>query len=229
MRAPVISLASTKGGVGKTTLAFVLATEFARRGREEGSNAPPVVCIDGDPNATLIWAVNRGRPDGVEAVPANDDTIMAVMNKAVERGRAVVVDLQGSANQAMLYAVAKSNLVLIPTQPSAFDMRQTIGTEEVVRKAADMLGRKIEARIVFSRTAVLPRQVTKHSQDQVSDRSLAKLKVEMMERTALQKMTFTGKPPVADNPTSAAAKNVAALADEVASIIGLPLEGQGAA
>jgi len=28
---PVVSLASTKGGVGKTTLAYVLATEFARR------------------------------------------------------------------------------------------------------------------------------------------------------------------------------------------------------
>ena len=30
-KCPIISLASTKGGVGKTTLAYVLATEIARR------------------------------------------------------------------------------------------------------------------------------------------------------------------------------------------------------
>src|SRR3984885_6057919 len=64
---PIVSLASTKGGVGKTTLAYVLATEVARRlahATSAGSAGhvaqPPespwrgrVTCIDADPNRTL--------------------------------------------------------------------------------------------------------------------------------------------------------------------------------
>ena len=39
---PVLVLASTKGGVGKTTIAYCLATELARRTGE------PVECIDAE-------------------------------------------------------------------------------------------------------------------------------------------------------------------------------------
>src|ERR1700760_1819852 len=61
-RAPIISFASTKGGVGKTTLAFVLATAIARR--LPHATEYRVACIDADPNGTLDAALRKsGHPD----------------------------------------------------------------------------------------------------------------------------------------------------------------------
>jgi CO dehydrogenase nickel-insertion accessory protein CooC1 len=48
IRVPIISFASTKGGVGKTTLAFVVATAIARRLASASDYC--VACIDADPN-----------------------------------------------------------------------------------------------------------------------------------------------------------------------------------
>ena len=60
---PVIALASTKGGVGKTTIAFSLASEFVRRLQtriirlRDDASRPCIMCLDADPNRTLAEAV----------------------------------------------------------------------------------------------------------------------------------------------------------------------------
>ena len=55
---PVIVMASPKGGVGKSTCAVLLATQFARMGAE-------VTVLDCDPNKSLTRWGNHGLPSGV--------------------------------------------------------------------------------------------------------------------------------------------------------------------
>jgi chromosome partitioning protein len=227
---PIVAFASTKGGVGKTTLAYSLATELNRRlkamsavspvSRSSGVSAYLVSCIDADPNKTLMEALRiSGMPD-IQVLAADGETLLEVLRKAQASSQVVLIDLEGTANQAMLYACGKADLVLIPAQPSRFDVLEAVKTAGVVRQAADLVGKGIEYRVVLSRTPVLRQRVAEHSRSQFAKAGLTLLDTELVQRTAFQTMTYSGEPPFSQQPDGGAAKNVEALTDEVVTILG---------
>lgn len=230
---PVIAFASTKGGVGKTTMAYSLATELTRRMKARNTGRPAsrrsghpeflATCIDADPNRTLTEAIRiTGMPE-IQMIGADGETLLEVLRTARATSRIVLIDLEGTANQAMLYACGKADLVLIPAQPSRFDVLEAVKTAGVVRQAADLVGREIAYRVVLSRTPVLRQRVADHARAQFQKAGLPMLAVELVQRTAFQTMTYSGAPPFAQEPAGGAARNVAAMADEVAAILGLAL------
>ena len=224
---PIISLASTKGGVGKTTIAYVLATEIARRLASRNPSISSlrgrVACIDADPNRTLAQVLSLTDDPRITCVESDSDRLLADLRQAQSEADVVVIDLEGTANQAMLYAAGKSDLVLVPAQPSRFDVVEAVKTIGVVRKAADLVGREIAHRVVLSRTPVLRQRVADHSRAQFVRASLPLLQVELVQRAAFQSMTYTGRPPYQQDGGEQAAANVASLADEVLAIVGLHL------
>jgi chromosome partitioning protein len=226
IRVPIISFASTKGGVGKTTLAFVIATAITRR--LGLASEYRVACIDADPNGTLDAALRKsGRPD-IWSLPSDAETLLPKLRDAQRSAALVLIDLEGSANQAMLYACGKSDLVLIPAQPSAYDVREARKTADVVSQAADLVGREIEVRVVLTRTPVLRQRVAEHSRAQFAKSGLPVLPVELVQRTAFQTMTYTGIPPFQADPGGGAAKNVEALVDAISGLVDLQLESAAA-
>ena len=77
----------------------------------------------------------------------------------------------------------------------------------------------------ITRTPVLRQKVAEHSRGQFVKAGLPLLRTELIQRTAFQHMTYTGKPPHAQDPNGGAARNVEALASEVAGLLGLSLAG----
>jgi chromosome partitioning protein len=225
MKIPIVSLASTKGGVGKTTLAYVLATEVARRlaHAPAGNHRGRVTCIDADPNRTLEQVLRLTNDPLITCIESDSDRLLTDLRHAQANSDLVVIDLEGTANQAMLYAAGKSDLVLVPAQPSRFDVVEAVKTVGVVRKAADLVGREIAHRVVLSRTPVLRQRVADHSRAQFVRAGLPLLPIELVQRAAFQSMTYTGKPPWLQDGGEQAAANVASLVDEVLAIIGLAL------
>jgi chromosome partitioning protein len=182
-----------------------------------------VTCIDADPNRTLAQVLQLTRDRLITCVESDSERLLADLRNAQTEADLIVIDLEGTANQAMLYAAGKSDLVLVPAQPSRFDVVEAVKTVGVVRKAADLVGRDIAHRVVLSRTPVLRQRVADHSRAQFERAELPLLPVELVQRAAFQSMTYTGQPPWRQDGGEQAAANVASLADEVLNIVGLDL------
>ncbi len=112
----VISFVSSKGGVGKTTSAVVLAGELVAAGRK-------VALIDADPNRPLVaWSQLRPVPESLRLIVDDSaETIIDTIEDARAEADFVIVDLEGTATDRVGFAVARSDLVLIPLQSSVLD------------------------------------------------------------------------------------------------------------
>ena len=90
----VISVCSTKGGVGKTTLVICLADAYARQG---GS----VAIIDADPNGHVAsWRERAGDDCAVDVIAdVTEKTVLDRISDAASRYSLVFVDLEGAASQ----------------------------------------------------------------------------------------------------------------------------------
>lgn len=142
---PVISFASPKGGVGKSTSALLLASGLSAAGAD-------VTVIDGDPNRTIHrWADACNEPGfRVHELPS-DDAIIDQIEEAAATSAFVIVDLEGSANLAMSRACSRTDLVIIPLQASPVDARQASRAIRLVMAESKQLRREIAYRMLFTR------------------------------------------------------------------------------
>jgi chromosome partitioning protein len=209
----VIAFASSKGGPGKTTTAIALGVEFALAGHT-------VTFLDADPNGHLeAWGRLQERP-GVRVVGSvTEENILEEIRNAVERSAFVLVDLEGTANNALTYAVSRADLVVVPAQPSRMDLHEAFRAAALVNRAATVVERPIPYRVLLSRMPVLPTRAARHVREQIEREGLPAFRTELLERTAFREMSFHGQSPSEVEPASNAAANVQALAREVIELL----------
>ncbi|MCI5108554.1 MAG: ParA family protein [Candidatus Pacebacteria bacterium] len=142
----VIVFASSKGGCGKSTSALLLSTELAYRGLK-------VTLIDADPNAALLgWQDDGGKAENLNIIPSNEANILSDIEKSEKESDFVIVDLEGSANLCVAYAMSLSDLVIIPAKRSKFDSKETIKTLNLVAQQSKAIGRKISYSVLMTQT-----------------------------------------------------------------------------
>ena len=91
---PVVTVASPKGGAGKSTASVLLATELAHAGAE-------IVLLDCDPNrSATIWAGKAPLPPRIAMQSDVGKSEIVRTIKALDAdGRIVIVDLEGVASR----------------------------------------------------------------------------------------------------------------------------------
>jgi chromosome partitioning protein len=114
----MLTIASTKGGAGKTTLAAHLAVEA------EHTGAGPVAVVDTDPQGSLAaWWNSRKAPTPVFAaveIGRLPDHLATLQRHQIEL---VVIDTPPALTEVIQAAVAIADVVLIPARPSPHDLR----------------------------------------------------------------------------------------------------------
>ena len=145
---PVISFANPKGGSGKSTLVLVLALELSRQGAS-------LAVVDADPNAVIAdWAARRVK-DGLQVpfsvvLRPKEGEMVATIGQLAQTHDWVLVDLEGTASRLFSRALARSNLVLIPLNPSPIDARLAAAAVQLVLEESEALERTIPYRLVYS-------------------------------------------------------------------------------
>lgn len=152
---PVITIAQSKGGAGKTTLALALASEFQALGGK-------VFMLDADrQNSLLNWhrdriAAGRGRDNTIEVEDASqlrDADIGAAIARARLSGHLVIVDSEGTSNFKTAYAAMDSDFVVIPTRSSRLDLERTVETCEMLARMC----RGVPYRVLITQTGQVAR------------------------------------------------------------------------
>jgi chromosome partitioning protein len=214
---PVITLASSKGCVGKTTTALLLGAALARRKMN-------VALLDGDPNQPLTrWAAGGcNSPSIVSNVSA--DTLLSIVDKEVLQRDAVIIDLEGMASRVVGYAIARSDLTIIPMSASSLDADEAVRGVVLVRQEAQLLRRPIPYRVLFTRMNPVPTRAARALQSNIRKSGVPCFKTQIMSRAAFE-ATFSAKQPIYDlDPTKvngipAAIENVETFANEVLAIL----------
>lgn len=184
----IITMATSKGGAGKTTIAELLIGSLADRGHR-------VAAIDADLNRTLTnWVeVFSNRPVTMKA--ETDETEIVPLATALEEGHdLVVIDTSGAAARATVFAIGCSDLVLVPVQLSSSDVVEAIKTVKLVKSASEMTKRDIPARVVF--TDYQPNtKIATHTEGEVAKYGMPALATKVTRLVAFKEMTFTGEMP----------------------------------
>jgi chromosome partitioning protein len=99
--------------------ATLLATELAQKGAS-------VTVIDADPNRNVAdWAKLPGAPEGLTVISdVTEETIVDQIETASAKAAFVIVDLEGTANLLVSYAISFADFVVIPMQGSQLDAKQ---------------------------------------------------------------------------------------------------------
>lgn len=115
----IVSIVNEKGGSGKTTLAVNLSAKLA----EEGDN---VLLIDADPQkSTEVFSDMRSQ-SGLKPLFSNVSRTGISLGDEIERMSksfdSIIIDTGGRDSKEMRKAMLYSNLVIIPTIPSQYDV-----------------------------------------------------------------------------------------------------------
>ncbi|WP_299082570.1 ParA family protein [uncultured Paraglaciecola sp.] len=216
---PVISFVSPKGGAGKSTAALLLATELAQKGAR-------VSVIDADPLGWISdWGSKPDKPRNLEILPKpTEETVIDQIEAAQQRSQFVIVDLEGTANMLVAFAISQSDLVVIPTQPSHMDGRGAAQAIKLIKQQEKAMRRSIPYAVLFTRAkAAIRTRSQGNIEAQLKNAEIPVFQTQLLEREAYRSIfSFGGtlkQLPANTYKLDDAIKNARAFVGEVISLV----------
>lgn len=215
---PVVTLASGKGGVGKTLIAISLGAALA-------AEAVDVALLDADPNrgahrwATETYAGGNPLPAYAEA---DTERLADLVPQLADRHAVLIADTAGFANRSTVICIGAADGVLVPATPGEGDIIEAQKMVAFVQGTARTFRRDIEVQVLANR---LRRGTTlsRHLLTQIEALGLPRLDSTLSEAVAYGELGFVSALPT----TGLAAQEIAALVAELRAREWLPPVASG--
>jgi chromosome partitioning protein len=207
----IVSFASSKGGVGKSTICAAIGARLAQRGEE-------VLILDLDQNRTVERWGRKAKIPGLAVRAIERDSFTTIIREAATADTYdhMLIDLAGAREATVLKAIARSDLVVIPAQASEPDLREALVVVSDVKDVAEEKGSPVPYRLLLTKMPALRTRVTDFAYQELARHGLPIFRTVMVERVAYKEMFLTGQPP---EPMGGAGIEVAALTTEMEEIV----------
>lgn len=209
----VITFASQKGGSGKSTLCLHLAGAISLAKRN-------VLVVDADPQASASgWLAVRQDEDKppFEVMTLLSHDLHGQVMSMTDYDH-ILIDSPPRVSALARSAILASDLVLIPVQPSSFDIWASAETATLIKEAREFKPDLLAAFVLnrkIARTAIADDVI-----DLLKEFDLPVLKTEIGQRVAFAESS-AGYTVFETAPNGTAAKEIKAMAKDVLKLLGL--------
>ena len=207
----VITLATSKGGVGKSSLGRSLAAHWFTVGHKPA-------LVDADPQRSLANRYDsEGRLGAVPVVAEPEERVGEVIEELRRRHAPVIVDTAGFRNRTTIGALVATDLAIIPLKSAVEDVDAAIATYGLIREineTDEREGRPIKIAMVLTMT-LRGTVIARHVREQLTAAGYPLLQAEMLNRVAYPEAGIEGLSPSITDPDGAAARDIAAIAQEL--------------
>ena len=147
-----ITIASTKGGVGKSTFVLNLATVLLNQGKK-------VAVLDADSQGTIgKWSKVRDymievgeKIQQLFVAGVRGEALLEIANDKKQQGYFVLIDSPGVDDSNMRSALLRSDLVITTCSTSAVDLWEIESLINILKKLQTIQNRKIPLLLVFNK------------------------------------------------------------------------------
>ncbi|MEZ6117763.1 MAG: ParA family partition ATPase [Pirellulaceae bacterium] len=206
-----IGLLNQKGGVGKTTLAVHIADALARRKKK-------VLLVDADPQGSALdWAASREGEPLFPVAGLPKASIHKELPSLAKGYDMVIIDGPPRVYDVARSAIMASDLVLIPVQPSPYDVWAAKEIVDLIHEAI-VYKPTLKAAFVINRKIVntaLGRDVS----DALSEYPIPVMETAICQRVALAESAAQGQTVFETAPGSPAADEVTLLTKEITRML----------
>jgi chromosome partitioning protein len=207
----IISVQNQKGGVGKTTIAIHLSHAIALTKKAR------VLLVDADPQGSARdWAAAR-QTEALFPVIAIDRPVLhreiPTLSKDYDY---IIIDGPPRASELARSAISSADLVIIPVQPSPYDVW---AAQEIINliQEASVFKERLKAVFAINRKIVntaIGRDVT----EALASFEFPVLKAHISQRIAFAESAATGQTVLETEPKGVAAKEVKAIVKEILAL-----------
>ncbi|MGH7240042.1 MAG: ParA family partition ATPase [Candidatus Saccharimonadales bacterium] len=205
----ILALLNQKGGVGKTTLAVHITAALALKGRS-------VLLVDADPQGSALdWAATRQADPLFSVVGLPKNNLHKEIPAHAAKYEDVIIDGPPRVNELARAAILASDMVLIPVQPSPYDVWAAKDIVDLLREAAVFKENQI-CRFVINRK-IVKTAIGRDVVDALKSYEIPVLSASIAQRVAFAESAGQGSTVVENDPTGQAADEINELVDEILS------------